>query len=468
MKCTVCGKEFNEKEVDTEVLFAARKADIVVCRECAEKMLRDLYAKRNNLTNAFPITGFSVDGVSVMQNEAKREGHLKTEMNNLFSIVSEQTPEKIKQHLDKYIIGQESAKKTLSVAVYNHYKRLAFKAKVDLNEREGKSVAANYPDELQKSNIIMLGPSGSGKTAILKAIAKYLDVPFAITDASSLTEAGYVGSDPDTCIRNLWLAADKDVEKTERGIVFLDEFDKLARKSGTNRSTSADPGHEGVQQALLKIIEGDIASITEANRKHPDAPTVKIDTSNILFVCGGAFEGIEKIIDKRVGAANGFGLTKKDELGIDSTKNEVDRYNKLMDVVKPEDLKKYGILPEMLGRLPIICRLHQLKKKDLIHILTKPKNAIVKQFQVLFAMDGCKLRFDKNALEFIAENAIKNKTGARALRTTVEDILLNTMYDLPSISANSEEDCIPVLTVTKESVKTKKLKLDYAKKEATA
>ena len=193
MKCTVCGKEFNEKEVDTEVLFAAREADVVVCRECAEKMLRDLYTKRNNLTNAFPITGFSVDGVSVMQNEAKRESHLKSEMNNLFSIVSEQTPEKIKQHLDKYIIGQDSAKKTLSVAVYNHYKRLAFKAKVDLNEREGRSVAANYPDELQKSNIIMLGPSGVGKTAILKAIAKYLDVPFAITDASSLTEAGYVG-----------------------------------------------------------------------------------------------------------------------------------------------------------------------------------------------------------------------------------------------------------------------------------
>lgn len=275
-----------------------------------------------------------------------------------------------------------------------------------------------------------------------------------------------VGNDPESCIRNLYEAAGRDVKKTERGIVFLDEFDKLSRKSGENRSITADPGNEGVQQELLKIIEGGDVHITLANRKHPDAPTIKINTSNILFICGGAFEGIDKIIEHRIEGANGFGFARKDTSGIDSVKDPIERNNKLIDLLEPEDFKKYGIMPEVLGRLPIICKMHQLKESDLVRILTEPKNAILKQYNVLFGMDHCSLNFDKEALTEIAATAIKAGTGARALRTIVEGILLDTMYDLPEIAEKADHGLRAQIHVTKQSVKTKKPEIEYISKHS--
>lgn len=337
----------------------------------------------------------------------------------LGDLLAKNKPHIIKQYLDEYIIMQERAKKILSVAAYNHYKRM----KYDLDNRGGVA------DEIDKSNVIILGPTGCGKTAMLSHLSKLLNIPFAVTDASSLTEAGFVGADVEVAVRNLYYAAGMDIEKTEHGIIYLDEFDKIARKSGANNSITADPGHEGVQQGLLKMLEGSVVEFTErGQRKHPEAPTIKVDTKNILFICGGAFVGIEKIIEKRVrkdNAAIGFGSE------VPSKEDTDKKFNELIHQVRPEDLMKYGIIPEIIGRLPVICTLETLDEDALLRILTEPKNAPVKQYEKLLAMDNVKLEFEEAALRLVAKMAIERKTGARSLKGIIEDVMLDVMFEIP-------------------------------------
>lgn len=453
MKCSVCGREYLDDEIEENIQFATENREVVVCRDCGERMLQLMEEK------------FPRKKTARQQEKQQDMSELGQEIAYLEAIIRQESPSRIKAHLDQYVIGQEGAKKTLSVAVYNHYKRLLYQRQTRLREAEGKEIPKQMPSEIQKSSILMLGPSGTGKTFLLKSIAEYLDVPFSVTDASNLTASGYVGTDVETCIRDLYEASGRDVHKTERGIIFLDEFDKIARKSGENRSITADPGHEAVQQELLKIIEGGKVHISMMNRKHPDAPTITIDTTDILFVCGGAFEGIEKIIEKRLDSINGFGFGKKNKEG-DAADDPTDHYNYLLDHVMQEDFRKYGIIPEILGRLPIICKLHQLKEEDLIRILIEPKNALLKQYRTLFNMDQCELGFSKEALHEIAAKALKTGTGARALRTIVENILLDTMYHLPDLAGRSEEEGRPVIRVTKEAVRTGNLSIGFSAKSA--
>ena len=344
------------------------------------------------------------------------------------------SPREIKDILDQYVIGQDEAKKTLSVAVYNHYKRIA-------NEEEMMSKHEKSDDdvEIQKSNILLLGPTGCGKTLLASTLAKILNVPFAIADATTLTEAGYVGEDVENILLKLIQAADGDVEKAEKGIIYIDEIDKITRKS-ENPSITRDVSGEGVQQALLKIVEGTVASVPpQGGRKHPQQELIQINTSNILFICGGAFEGLEKIVKDRIGKKSiGFGAN------IESSK-EIDKY-KVFEQLLPQDLLKFGLIPEFVGRLPIIATLQELDKQALIDIVTKPKNALVKQYKKLFEMDNVELEFEPEALEVIVDKAIERKTGARGLRSIIEEIMRDIMYEIPS---NPKiERCI----VTKETV----------------
>ncbi len=342
------------------------------------------------------------------------------------------TPEEIKAQLDEHIIGQEGAKKALSVAVYNHYKRISAK----------ESYFELDDVEIEKSNIMLIGPTGVGKTLIAQTLAKILDVPFAIADATTLTEAGYVGDDVESVLVRLLQAADYNLERAQRGIIYIDELDKIARKSEST-SITRDVSGEGVQQALLKILEGTVAGVPpKGGRKHPEQSLINVNTKNILFIVGGAFEGIERIIASRINKNSmGFGAEVE-------TANELEK-DDLIAMTEPDDLIKFGLIPELVGRIPVISPLHSLSKEAMITILTKPKNAIIKQFQKLFRMEGVELEFDPLALESIVEKALERKTGARALRSIVETTLMNIMYELPSV--DGVEKCLITQQVVEEN-----------------
>ena len=408
MNCSFCGKS------QVEVYKIVAGPDVCICDECI-KVCNDIIFDRR-----------------------KKEG-------SSFDLKNVPSPKEIKTFLDEYIIGQDRAKKILSVAVYNHYKRIKSNDNDRLDKKDKKIDKTKEEIELEKSNILLIGPTGCGKTLLAKTLAKKLNVPFIIADATTLTEAGYVGDDVENILLNLLRIADNDVNLAQRGIIYIDEIDKVARKS-ENPSITRDVSGEGVQQALLKIIEGTVASVPPyGGRKHPQEKNIQIDTEEILFICGGTFEGLENIINYRMGKNNiGF------KAEIKSNNNKEKNY-KLMENVLPEDLIKYGLIPELVGRLHIISTLETLNKDSLIKILTQPKNAIVKQYKKIFELEGVKLNLTPEALEAIVEESIKRKIGARGLRSIMEDSILDIMYQIPS--EKNIEEC----TITEEVVKERRM-----------
>ena len=392
-KCMLCGRILYE---DVDCIIPGADPEVGICYDCVATCVGMI--KKDTLDPYSDDEGTAID--------------------NLLK------PHEIKEKLDEYIVGQEKAKKVLSVAVYNHYKRINY---------------ASDDVELDKSNILMLGPTGSGKTLLAKTLAKILNVPFAVADATTLTEAGYVGEDVENVLLKLIQAADYDIEKAQLGIIYIDEIDKLASKS-ENMSITRDVSGEGVQQALLKIIESTLASVPpQGGRKHPQQECIQIDTTNILFICGGAFVGLDKIIDKRLdGSGLGFGAKVRES-------NKVG-YGELIGDIKPDDLIKYGLIPEFVGRIPIVVGLDALDTDALVKILTEPKNAPIRQYKKLFEIDGVEIDFDDDALREIANQAIKLNTGARGLRSVLESIMLELMYDIPT------DNTIEKIVITKDVV----------------